>query len=326
MAKRRKKKKSRKILILFIIIAILGFSCGAYGFSLLDKIQNTKISQSDEELGIDEDNTKSNKVINIALFGVDKRNTSERGRSDTIMIASIDKEFKKIKLTSIMRDTYVDIPGRGMDKINHAYAYGGPELAIKTINQNFDMNIRDFVTVDFFGLEKIIDVIGGVEIEVKSNEVKYINSGVNSLNKLTGTNSPQVSGPGLQKLTGRQAVSYARIRKTGNGDFERTDRQRRVLEKVLNQGMNAGVGKFPKLLNAMLPHVETSLSKGKILSLSTSTLTSGIRKVDQYRIPVDGYGKGRNIKGVYYFVPETLEENIQLLDKFIYEDEKITKR
>ena len=181
MAKQRKKKKSRKILILFIVIGILGFTFGAYGFSLLDKIQNTKISQSDEELGITVDNQKSDKVINIALFGLDKRNKSDRGRSDSIMIASIDKEFNKIKLTSIMRDTYVDIPGRGMDRINHTYAFGGPELAIKTINQNFDMNIRDFATVDFFGLEKIIDVMGGVEIEVKSNEVKYINSGVNSL-------------------------------------------------------------------------------------------------------------------------------------------------
>jgi LCP family protein required for cell wall assembly len=326
MARKRKKKKSRKILFLFIIVGLIGFAFGAYGFNLLDKIDNTKITQSDEELGISEENAKSDKVINIALFGLDRRETSGNTRSDTIMIASLDKEFNKIKLTSIMRDSYVEIPGRGMDKINHAYAFGGPELAIKTINQNFDMNIRDFVTVDFYGLEEIIDAMGGVEIEVKSNEVKDINKNMDQVDKLTNTSSPKVQNAGLQTLTGRQAVAYSRIRKVGNGDYERTERQRKVLEQVLSKGMNAGVTKYPKLLNTMLPYVETSLSKANILSLGTSTLSSGIRKIDQYRIPVDGYVKGQMIKGVSYVVPNTLEDNVELLDKFIYEDVKITKR
>lgn len=326
MARKRKKKKGRKVLLLFIIVGLLGFAFGAYGFNLLDKIDNTEIAESDEELGISEENAKSNKVVNIALFGLDRRETSGNTRSDTIMIASLDKEFNKIKLTSIMRDSYVEIPERGMDKINHAYAFGGPELAIKTINHNFDMNIRDFVTVDFYGLEKIIDAMGGVEIEVSSKEVNALNSSIREVDKLTNTDSPKVQNAGLQNLNGRQAVAYSRIRKVGRGDYERTERQREVLEQVLNKGMKAGITKYPKLLNTMLPYVETSLSKTEILSLGTSTLTSGIRKIDQYRIPVDGYVKGQTINGVSYVVPDTLEDNIALLDRFIYQDEKITKR
>src|SRR5699024_7564303 len=159
---RKKKKRNRKVILLFIIVAILGGSFGGFGYSILDKIESRKISQSDEELGISGDN-KNDTVVNIALFGVDSRDTEGMsGRSDTVVIASIDKKHDKIKLTSLMRDTYLDIPNKGMDKLTHAYAYGGPELAIKTINQNFDMNIRDYATVDFFGLEAIIDALGGV--------------------------------------------------------------------------------------------------------------------------------------------------------------------
>lgn len=324
--KKNKRKKSRKILLLFIIVGILGLSFGAYGFSMLDKINNTKISQSDEELGISEENQKSNKVVNIALFGLDRRESKGNTRSDTIMIASLDKQHKKIKLTSVMRDTYVNIPGRGMDKINHAYAFGGPELAIKTINSNFDMNIRDFVTVDFYGLEDIIDAMGGIEIEVKDYEVSEVNTAIKYMNTITNSNGKMISSPGIQVLDGRQAVAYSRIRNVGNGDYQRTERQRMVLEKILNKGMDAGITQYPKLLNTMLPYVETSLSKPSMISLATSTITSGIRTVDQYRIPVDGYGNGQKINGVSYIVPNTLEDNVRLLDQFIYEDVKITKR
>src|SRR5699024_9711213 len=160
-----------------------------------------------DELGILENNIeegfKDNKTMNIALFGLDKGQDGEGSRSDSIMIASVDKHHKKIKLTSIMRDTYVEIEDRGMDKIGHAYAFGGPELAMKTINQNFNMNIRDFVSIDFSGFQKIIDAIGGVEIDVKPNEVSHV----------------KIDGSGLQTLSGEQALAYSRLIKTDNVDY-----------------------------------------------------------------------------------------------------------
>lgn len=322
---RKKKKRNRKVILLFTIVALLGGTFGACGYSILDKIENKEIAKSDEELGIVENN-KSDKVINIALFGVDSRDTEgSGGRSDTIMIASLDKEHDKIKLTSLMRDTYIEIPGRGMDKLTHAYAYGGPELAIKTINQNFDMNIRDYATVDFFGLESIIDALGGVEVDVQDYEIKALNKSVKGIDDITNSNTFKITDSGLQTLNGRQAVAYARIRKVGNGDYQRTERQRVVLEQIINKGMNAGITQYPKLLDTMLPYVETSLSKTNILSLGTSTLLSGINDIDQYRIPVDGYVQNQYINGVSYVVPNTLEDNVQLLHEFIYEDTEKTE-
>ncbi|HHV39001.1 MAG TPA: LCP family protein [Tepidimicrobium sp.] len=321
MVKRRKgsRKQFKRVFLIALIVFTIIFG---YGYNILNRMKRTDISKDDDDLGIAEDSPDDKEVINIALFGLDRRDTSSAGRSDSIMIASLDKKHRKIKLTSLMRDTYVNIPGRGMDKLNHAYAFGGPELAIKTINQNFNMNIREFATVDFFGLEQIIDIMGGVEVDVKPSEIKYINTGVKGMDRLDNSNSPLVQNAGLQSLTGRQAVAYSRIRKTGDGDYERTERQRRVLEQVLKKGMNAGITKYPKLLSAMLPYVETSLSKPEILAMGSSALTSRIRNIEQYRIPADNHLRHEMINGVFYIIPQTLEDNIALLNKFIYEDEK----
>jgi len=165
-----------------IIIGVLGIIavCVAAGYTYmhfqLNKINKVDIPKTNEELNIS--NTASNldaAVVNIALFGVDRRSESEIGRSDSIMILSIDKTHNKLKLSSIMRDTYVDVEGHGMNIITHAYVYGGAALAVKTLNTTFDLNIKDYVTVDFFGLEKIIDNVGGIELNITSEEVKYIN-------------------------------------------------------------------------------------------------------------------------------------------------------
>ncbi|HLR21176.1 MAG TPA: LCP family protein, partial [Tissierellaceae bacterium] len=275
-----------------------------------DKVDNVKISKEDDNLGIIDNNIeegfKDNKTTNIALFGLDQGEDGTTSRSDSIMIASVDKKHKKIKLTSIMRDTYVEIEDQGMDKIGHAYAFGGPELAMKTINQNFNMNIRDFVSIDFAGFQKIIDAIGGVEIDVKPNEVSHV----------------KIDGSGLQTLNGEQALAYSRIRKTGNGDYERTERQRVVMEEMLNKAMSLNVTKYPGLLNETLPYVDTSLSKMEILTLGTNVVTSNIRDIEQYRIPVDEHVEHQMINGIFYMIPRDVDDNIALLKKFIYEDVK----
>lgn len=298
-------KKYQIIFTIAIILLILIGAPSFYSLQLLDKVNNVEIPKIDDELGIKEEIIeKHNKEItNIALFGVDSKSSLEKGRTDSIIILSLDREHKKIKLTSIMRDTYVNIPDKGMDKINHAYAFGGPELSLKTINQNFNINIREFVTVNFQGLEDIIEALGGVEVNVKENEVKHVPG----------------SFSGNQILDGKQALAYSRIRKTGNGDFERTERQRVILEKIIDKGLNQGIAQYPKLLNALLPYVETSLSKSEILKLGTSIFTSNIKNIEKFRIPLDEYSKSEKINGVYYLVPHTLEDNIESLQDFIYE-------
>jgi len=300
----------KEIYMPIIILVLMTVSLRIYSVRLVGKVNTVEISHTDEDLGIKplvfEDETiteeEISKVINIALFGLDKRDSYEIGRSDSIIIASLDQENKKIKLTSVMRDTYVDIPGIGMDKINHAYAFGGPELSLKTINQNFHMNIRDFAAVDFDGLEHVIDILGGVEVTLNQDETRFVPG----------------SKAGSQILTGQQALAYSRIRATGNADFERTERQRTILEYVINKGLRAGITQYPKLLHAMLPYVDTSLSTDEILQLASSIFTSNIKNVEQFRIPLDNHAQGERINDIYYLVPDTLEDNIKLLHRFIF--------
>jgi polyisoprenyl-teichoic acid--peptidoglycan teichoic acid transferase len=331
--KRSKKNKKLKIVLLSLAFILL-FGLGAGGFylsTLMNKVNVEKISEKPEELGINEDleqqleESGKNNVTNIALFGLDQRNIKERGRSDSIMILTVDKEHKKIKLSSIMRDSYVDIDGHGKDKITHAYAFGGPQLAVKTINENFNLNIKSYVTVNFFGLAKIIDVMGGVTIDVKASEVPVANNYVKEIAKLENVDPPLIKGPGKQVLNGIQAVSYARNRYTGNGDYERTDRQRRVLSALMEKVKVLGVTKYPSVVSELLPYVLTNMSSVDIVKMGKDVLTSGTTNIGQERFPIDGYCVGKKINGVYYLTYDEAATKDQMY-KFIFEDIKPTAK
>lgn len=325
-AKRRKKKKKKSIgfkifigfLCVLLAIAVLG---GGYVIGLLNKMDNVKLDK--DNLGIVEDELKDydnvNKIRNIALFGVDSTD-GETGRSDSIMIATVDPVHNKLKLTSIMRDSYVYIDGYGQDKINHAYAYGGPELSIKTINENFGLNIEDFVSVNFSSLPKIINILGGIDIEITDEELEYINSYIDSLNSVDGTYSPHITYPGLNHLDGTQALAYSRIRYTSGGDYKRTERQRTVIDALFTKLTSVSVGSYNSLLNEVLPYVQTNLNAGDILSLGTKVLGIG-NKLEQDRFPRDGYGEGAMIDGVYYLTFD-IETAKQQMRDYIFNDVK----
>lgn len=327
MSRKKRKSKRKKgrffkiLLISILVFMLLGFGI-LYGFNILNNIDRVKIPTDNLNLGIKHNAIEKGDVINIALFGLDEKESENGSRADTIMIASLDKIHKKIKLTSIMRDTYVEIPNHGNDKINHSYSFGGPELALKTINQNFDMNIREFIAIDFLGLEKIIDALDGITVDVKPNEVPYVNMGVRDTNNLYGATGEPITDSGTQLLDGRQSVAYSRIRKTGDGDFERTERQRFVLEQVINKGLGSGVTKYPSLINAATPFIETSLNSSEMLSLGKFVYDSKIEDIEKYRLPVHGYFTEDKIDGIFYLVPDTLEENSRALRSFIYDDIK----
>ncbi|MDU5110391.1 MAG: LCP family protein [Clostridium sp.] len=322
--KRGKKKKKKslgfKIFIGFLcVILALAVVGGGYFIGLLSKMDSIKLNK--DNLGIVEDDLKDynnvNKIKNIALFGVDAVD-GEGGRSDSIMIATVDPVHNKLKLTSIMRDSYVNIDGYGMDKINHAYAYGGPELAIRTINENFGLNIKDFVSVNFSSLPKIINILGGVDIEITNDELQYINGYIDDINKKDGTNSSHITYAGVQHLDGTQALAYSRIRYTAGGDYKRTERQRTVLEALFTKLTSASIGSYNSLLNEVLPYVQTNLSTTDILSLGTKVLSSGVN-LEQDRFPRDGYGEGANIGGVYYLTFD-IETAKQQMRDYIFND------
>ena len=340
-----------KILLIIMLVILFIISGGiGYTYYQISKVSTTKISKSNEDLGIkpevlkqieeqkiegkkiEENKIKDNKIkekkvesgteiINIAFFGVDRRYKNEPSRSDSIMVLTVDEKHKKIKMSSIMRDTYVHIKDHGMTKINHAYAYGGPELAIRTLNDNFNLDIKNFVTVDFFNLESIIDSLGGVSINVRADEIKLINSYMEEIGLLERQSFKAVIITGVQNLNGKQAVAYSRIRYTAGGDFVRSERQRTVLSALLKKIQSAGKLQFPTIAAKLLQYTETSMSSIDIIKLGTAIFTNDIRNLDQERFPVDGYCKGEMIGGVWYLVSDIKATKLHIY-KYIYEDEK----
>lgn len=326
-SKRRKKKKKKKslgfkifigFLCVILAIAVVG---GGYVIGLLNKMDNIELNK--DNLGIVEDEFKEyenvNKIKNIALFGIDATD-GETGRSDSIMIATLDPVHNKLKITSVMRDSYVSIDGYGQDKINHAYAYGGPELAIKTLNENFGLNIEDFISVNFSSLPTIINILGGIDIEITQEELEYINSYIDDINVKDRTNSPHISYAGVQHLDGTQALAYSRIRYTSGGDYERTQRHRTVLNALFNKLTSTSVASYNSLLNEVLPYVQTNLSAADILSLGTKVLGIG-NNLEQDRFPRDGYAEGTMIDGVYYLTFDK-EATVQQMRDYIFNDLK----
>ena len=321
-----KGKKITLWIIGIILFIILGVAAGAYIYanSLLNKMEKVEINK--EDVGItDEVEEKLTKyddtITNIALFGIDAEE-GEAGRSDSIMIATIDTHNKKLKLTSIMRDSYVNIDGHGLDKINHAYAFGKAQLAIKTLNENFDLNIEDFVAVNFSSLPKIIDKIGGIELDIDSEELEYINSYIRNVNTINKTNSPSIASAGIQHVDGTQAMAYCRIRYTSGGDYKRTERHREVLSKIFEKILSMSPTTYPSLLNDLLPMVSTNLDGSEVMELGNKILKIGNTTLEQERFPRDGYCEGQMINGVYYLTFDK-ETTVNQLHDYIFED-KIT--
>ena len=330
--KNTKKKKRNVKTPLLITLAVILFLTGfgyAYVHNLLNSTNKESITGDEGELGIGDKEfefeyeegieipggTAENGdlpfyyegvkgITNIALFGVDAP-LGKRGRSDAIMIVTIDRNSKKIKLSSIIRDSYVNIPDRGMDKVNHAYAFGGPELALKTLNSNFHLDIKNFATVNFTTLPKVVDILGGVSIKVTSAEAT----------KISG-----ISSAGTYNLTGAQALEYSRIRKI-DSDFVRSERQRTVMEAIIKKMLDKPVTSYPGILSKIMPLITTNMSANDILGIAGNVVTSGIRTVEQNRFPEDTYSSGQTIKGIYYYVFNR-NSAIHSIGKYIYLDEK----
>ena len=296
-----KKGKKRALTAFFAIAlaAIIGFGA----FRIFFSYNYNPITEDPSKLGFD--NVINKDVINIGLFGIDSRNTDGKmsfsGNSDSIMILSLNIKTKKVKIISLLRDTFVPIEKNGKTtygKLNSAYASGGPELAIKTVNECFDLDISEYATVNFYGMADIIDAVGGIDAELTKSEVTARgnnNHGINDMieeackyEKLN-PNDYYVKTPGKQHLNGVQAVAYARIRYCTNiwgtsNDYGRTDRQRYVMEQLFNKAKALGKKDYVKFAKALIPCTETSLSYNQIISIAYSILLSS-PTFEQYRVP-----------------------------------------
>ncbi len=260
---------------------------------------------------------------NIALFGVDAGGT----RSDTIIVASINEKTKDVKLCSVYRDTYLNIDSMTnpvYNKANSAYAKGGPEQAIRMLNMNLDMNVDDFMTVDFAALEDVIDDLGGVEINVQPEEIYYINDYQFSIvmglggpkeGKITNPrNFISVTEPGPQTLNGLQATAYCRIRYTAGSDFRRTERQREVISQIVNKAKHASPAQLNKVLDDVLPRIKTSFSAAELGKYAMDIKSYNI--VESKGFPFENVTGKINKQSMV--VPTTLASNVNEMHTFLF--------
>ncbi len=309
------------ILLILVILTIIVIASGYFFIkSKLNKMQQVEINVNELNVSdVIEQNLHGYR--NVAIYGVDSRDSSlgKGNRSDCIIIASINNSTKEIKLISVYRDTYVNIEDYGLDKITHAYSYGGPELALKTLNENLDLNITEFVTVNFDALADAINSIGGVDINIEEDEIQYLNNYLAETSKVTGLETKKVTNTGLQTLDGVQAVAYSRIRYTEGGDYKRTERMRTVIEAMFDKLKTKSLGEINNLVDQLLPEVYTNLEPDEIIALAPTIL--------QYNIS-DSIGWPYNVKGIttdrWYGVPVTLEENVKQLHEEAFGEENYT--
>lgn len=328
-----KLQKATVIIVSITLVAVI--SAAVFIASYFDYNYN-KITGNAEDLGFEEVIDKN--VMNIALFGIDSRNlNSFKGNSDSIMILSLNMDTKQVKIVSIMRDSLVKIDRKGKttyNKINSAYAYGGPELAIKTINENFGLDISEYATVNFEGMKDIIDAVGGIDAELTSSEVASVETNAYALNGViyemctimgTDPDNYYITQSGKHHLNGIQAVAYSRIRKVKNiwgtnNDHGRTDRQRYVMEQLFDKALALNKASYIKLAKAMIPCTETSLSYSDIMDIAFDILLHS-PTFSQSRVPLDDYQMSTpTISGVGSCVYYDLEYASKVLHAYFYDD------
>lgn len=321
------------------LVLVLAITVGAL-FKVFDYNYNN-ITGDPENLGFE--SVIDKKITNVALFGIDSRQVdSFKGLSDSIMILSLNSETKKVKVISVMRDSLVPITYNGKTvygKINSAYNKGGPELAIKTLNTIFGLDISEYATVNFYGMADIIDAVGGIDVELAEGELDVygyengvrINWGINGMIAeqcgYMGIDPSKyyVKKAGKQHLNGVQAVAYARIRHAANiegtnDDFGRTDRQRYVMEQLFNKAVTLNTAQYISLAKSLIPCSETSLSYSQIMSLAVNILLAS-PTFEQSRVPLDEYRmESKSIRGYGSCLYYDLDYAGKIIRAFIYND------
>jgi LCP family protein required for cell wall assembly len=255
-------------------------------------------------------------VKNILLIGQDRREGEERQRSDSMILCSINTKTKKIVLTSFMRDLYVQIPGYSNNRINSVYMFGGMKLLDKVIENNFGIKIDGNVEVDFDGFINALTVVGNLDVALTAEEAWYLNGG-NWSDQGTDSTGWDLQ-EGVNALTPDQALAYTRIRYIGNGDWERTERQRRIVTAAFDKMMNTGnVATMLKLAREVMPYFTTDMTSADILSYIKTIAVNRITHISGERIPVEGYYKAETVDGMDVLIPD-LAVNSQLLQSYIY--------
>jgi LCP family protein required for cell wall assembly len=338
----RKRNQQKRVAILIVeVVVVVVLIIALYLVSKLDVIHKTEIDDdeiitneeaTDDSLLVDVSDIEINDNIsehmkgyrNIALFGVDARNNNlgKGARSDTIIIASINEETKEIKLVSVYRDTYLNMGNDSYNKATNAYSLGGPKQSINMLNMNLDMNITDYVTVGWAAVADTVDELGGIEVDVDSEELKHLNNYQVETSQSLGRDYTKLTQTGLVTLDGIQAVSYCRIRYTAGDDFKRAERQREVIQAIADKAKSVALkdpSKLDKIANKVFPQTATSLQLSEILSLLKDIASYEI--VDTSGFPIADYRTTSVVgKKGDCVIPTDLETNVLILHQFLFGD------
>ena len=329
--RRRRRNTLSRVMFALEIIVLLVLMGGLFVYAKLGKLNHETINE--EELDVNESVTE-NQVMKgyttIALVGIDSRDDKLKSdwNSDTMIIASINNDTKKVKLVSVYRDTYLCL-GEDEDEnnsyglANSAYCTGGAKKMINMLNKNLDMNISDFVTVNFQAVAETVELLGGIDVEMKKEEVVHLNNYCVETSEVTGMDyTPLEEIEGVHHLNGVQAVAYARIRKTSGNDFRRAARQREVIYRIVEKAKNSSIATLNTVLDKIFPMIYTSLTEKEILSMGMNMLSYDIE--DQTGFPLD-HLYGDTVKeamdGVDCVLPITLESNVIKLHEFLYPED-----
>ncbi|MBQ8280138.1 MAG: LCP family protein [Roseburia sp.] len=331
MSNKQKRKSSAKkqrakialIVVELFVLAILAVIL--YGVSKLNRIERPG-SEIMDQVEVNDDIEQevlevTENFRTIAVFGLDNRSSGnlDSGNSDVIIVVTINNETHEVKLCSVYRDTYLDIGGGKFRKCNAAFANGGPQAAISMLNKNLDLNIEDYVTVDFGAVVECIDLVGGIELTITDEEAHYMIGYVKELNELTGNTSKVPEAGGTYILDGVQATAYSRIRYTAGNDFKRAERQRTVIAKMVEKVQQSDLKTINSIINTMFDDIETSFTNAELISLAA--------KVFDYQItgsvgfPFELSNAELGSKGMVV-VPNTLESNVIELHKFLYDNDE----
>ena len=292
--------------------------------SKMTKIETTELDT--DKLNIAETSEEQETgYLNVALFGLDSRegDLGKGNRSDTMMIASLNKATGEVKLVSVYRDTLLELDDGSYNKANAAYAFGGPEGAISMINRNMDMDISKYVTVNFNALVDVIDALGGFDMTLTHDEVVHMNNYCVETSKVTGKDYEKIEPEeeGTYHLNGVQVVSYARIRYTGGGDFERTSRQRRVLALIAEKAQSASFSTLNKIIDKVFPQVSTNFTMTEMIAYAKDI--AKYKLGDSMGFPDNNSFDMLDVVGSVV-IPETLTSNVEDVHKFLFGDDGYT--
>ena len=317
---KKKKKGHRKLFFVLEVLVLVILAGGLYVFSRLNKMQQVNIKPGDVIVNKEVQEKEpevANSYTNIALYGVDSREgqLTIDAHSDALMVASINDKTKDVKLVSVYRDTYLDNTNGEYRKATECYFYGGPTRSISMLNKNLDLDIQDYVTVDFNVVADVVDAIGGVEIDVQQDEIKWLNGYQTEGSQVTGKEIVEVTQAGPQTLNGLQTLSYCRIRHTTGDDYKRTERQRTVLNKILEKVKTMPVTTLVGIVNDMFDHISTSLTLPEIIDLAKDVAAYNL--VDTTGFPFNSTPMTLPTGGDCV-VPVNLANNVLQLHQWMY--------